>query len=372
MSFRHALDAASRASLLRRVRVFGSAQGPVMRLDGREVLNFSSNDYLGYAAHPEVREAAKRAIDDWGWGAGASRLVCGTLEPHAALERSVAEWLGEEDAVLFSSGAAANAGIVGVATGRGRAVLSDALNHASLIDACRLSGAETVVLPHADPEALRGADRRGALYVTDTVFSMDGDVAPLAELRDAAREAVFAVDEAHATGVLGPGGRGVAALLGVRCDLRMITLSKALGGAGALVAGSRDACDALRNFARSLMFTTAPPAAVAAAALAALRLVQTRPGDRERLQANTRRLRDGLRSAGLVALGDARVPIGPVLFPANDDALAAAAFLLERGLFVHPIRPPAATPRLRITVTAAHTPQQIDRLLDALASLPKP
>ncbi|KAF0239880.1 MAG: 8-amino-7-oxononanoate, partial [Planctomycetota bacterium] len=280
--FRDRLDDAARQDRLRSIRVFDAPQGPVLRLDGREVANFSSNDYLGYANHPEVREAAKRAVDEFGWGAGASRLVCGTQRPHAALERAVAEWLGEDDAVLFASGASANAGMIGAAVGRGDAVLSDEMNHASLIDACRTSGAAVVVLPHADPESLQKAlatlpGRR--LYVTDTVFSMDGDVAPVAAMAKAAQGALFAVDEAHATGVLGPGGRGVSADEGVRPDFRMLTLSKSLGGVGALVAGSRDACDLLRNFARSLMFTTGLPAAAAAAALAALGLVQKRPED---------------------------------------------------------------------------------------------
>ncbi len=348
----------------------------MIRLDGREVLNFCSNDYLGYAAHPAVRAAAKDAIDAWGWGTGASRLVCGTQAPHVELERAVAEWLGEEDAVLFPSGAAANAGIVGAAARRGDTVLSDALNHASIIDACRASDAAVVVLPHASPGALAAAlpaARGRPLYITDSVFSMDGAVAPLAALLRAAHPAVTAVDEAHATGVLGPDGRGACADAGVRPDFRMLTLSKALGSAGAVVAASKDACDLLRTFARSLMFTTGLPAAAAAAALAALRLVQSRPADRERLGDNTRRLRAGLAAAGIPAPGDPRIPIVPVPVGSNADAVAAGEFLLRRGVFVHPIRPPAVpagTARLRITVTAAHTPAQVDSLLDALSSLP--
>ncbi len=350
--------------------MFDGPQGPVLRFEGREVVNFSSNDYLGYANHPVVREAAKRAVDEYGWGTGASRLVSGTQRPHAVLERAVAEWLGEEDAVMFPSGAAANAGMIGAAVGRGDAVLSDEMNHASIIDACRASGADVIVLPHSDAEALEKAlatagGRR--LYVTDTVFSMDGDVAPVAALARAANGALFAVDEAHATGVLGPGGRGVCAEAGVRPDFRMLTLSKSLGGVGALVAGSRDACDLLRNFSRSLMFTTGLPAA--AAALAALHLVQTRPEDRARLAENAKRLRDGLGHVGLDTHGDPRVPILPVVLGENAAVASTSDFLLERGFFVHPIRPPAVpagTARLRITVTAAHTPAQVNGLLDAL------
>lgn len=371
-SFRDALEDAAREDRLRSIRVFASAQGPLMRLDGRDVLNFSSNDYLGYAAHPCVREAAKRAIDAFGWGAGASRLVCGTQTPHAELERRLAEWLGEEDAVLFPSGASANMGMIGAVVRRGDTVVGDEMNHASLIDACRLSGAAFIRVPHGDAEAvarsLVTATGR-TLFVTDTVFSMDGDVAPLASFAAAARGALFAADEAHATGVLGPGGRGACAEAGVRPDLRMVTLSKALGGVGALVAGPRDACDVLRNFARSLMFTTGLPAAAAAAALEALRLVQTRPEDRERLASNAKRLRAGLAQIGYDPIGDPRVPILPVVLGENDAALATSEFLLEKGLFVHPIRPPAVprgTARLRITVTAAHRPEEIDRLLDGM------
>lgn len=343
-----------------------------MRLEGRDVLNFSSNDYLGYASHPSVREAAKRAIDAFGWGAGASRLVCGTQTPHAALERGIAEWLEEEDAVLFSSGASANMGMIGAVVRRGDTVVGDEMNHASLIDACRLSGAAFVRVPHADADAvarsLVTATGR-TLFVTDTVFSMDGDVAPLAALAAAARGALFAADEAHAGGILGPCGRGACAAAGVRPDLRMVTLSKAFGGVGALVAGTRDACDFLRNFARSLMFTTGLPAAAAAAALEALRLVRTRPEDRERLAANAGRLRAGLAQIGYDPIGDPRVPILPVVLGENEAAVATSSFLLEKGLFVHPIRPPAVprgTARLRITVTAAHRPDEVDRLLDAL------
>lgn len=370
--FRERLDDAARQSRLRSIRVFEGPQGPVLRLDGREVVNFSSNDYLGYANHPVVREAAKRAVDEYGWGTGASRLVSGTQRPHATLERAVADWLGEEDAVMFPSGAAANAGMIGATVGRGDAVLSDEMNHASIIDACRSSGAAVIVLPHSDPEALEKALATAAgrrLYVTDTIFSMDGDVAPVAALATAARGALFAVDEAHATGVLGPGGRGVCAEAGIRPDFRMLTLSKSLGGVGALVAGSKDACDLLRNFACSLMFTTGLPAAAAAAALAALHLVQTRPEDRVRLAENAKRLRDGLGHVGFDAHGDPRVPILPVVLGENAAVASTSDFLLERGFFVHPIRPPAVpqgTARLRITVTAAHTSSQIDGLLDAL------
>ncbi|MCE9584891.1 MAG: 8-amino-7-oxononanoate synthase [Planctomycetes bacterium] len=370
--FHDQLDDAARQNRLRKIRVFEGPQGPVMRLDGREVLNFSSNDYLGYANHPEVREAAKKAIDEYGWGAGASRLVCGTQGPHAVLEREIATWLDAEDAVLFPSGAAANAGLIGAVVGRGDCVLSDEHNHASIVDGCRASGASVLVFPHADAESLEkllvtAQGRR--LVITDTVFSMDGDIAPVAALAAAAKGALFAVDEAHATGVIGPGGRGVCAEAGVKPSFRMVTLSKSFGGFGALVAGSREACDMLRNFARSLMFTTGIPAAAAAAALAALRLIQNRPEDRERLAATARRLRTGLAQVGYDVAGDPRIPIAPVLIGENYAALATSEFLLSRGIFVHPIRPPAVpagTARLRITVTASHTPAQVDRLLDAL------
>lgn len=330
---------------------------------GQAVVSFAGNDYLGLSQHPEVVAAAHAALDDYGAGAGAARLVVGSRPVHSELERALAEWKGASRAVLFPTGFAANLGVLSAVGGRGVRIVSDELNHASIIDGCRLSRAEIAVYRHGDADhaaaLLKGADR--AVVVTDAVFSMDGDVAPLAGLAQACRRtgALLVVDEAHA--VLEDG------LSGVDCSgvdvLRVGTLSKTLGALGGFVAASASWCDLLVNRARPYIFTTASTPADAAAALAALRIVQSQEGDR--LKARLRRHVDA------VAPGHPS-PIVPVVTGSEQSAVAAAGALLDLGLLVPAIRPPTVpvgTSRLRVALSAAHTEDQVARLLDGLASI---
>jgi 8-amino-7-oxononanoate synthase len=361
--------------LWRYVEPLGSAQGPVVHIGGEPLVNFASNDYLGLASAPGVRAAAASALELYGVGAGASRLVVGDTTLHQRLERRLAAFEGTEAALLFNSGYAANTGIIPALVGPGDAVFSDALNHASLVDGCRLSRARVVVYPHNDVEALAQAlastPARRRLVVTDTLFSMDGDWAPLRELVDVCRAhgAALMVDEAHATGVLGARGTGLCEELGVAAhvDLRMGTLSKALGAMGAYVATSRAVADLLLNRARPFIFSTALPAAVCAAAEAAVDIVEYDVALRERLWRNIRRFAAGLRVLGLPA--EPRGAIFPVILGEPEHALAAARRCRDRGLLVKAIRPPTVpegTSRLRFCLSAAHTEGHIDLALDVL------
>jgi len=375
------LAAISANGLLRSLEPLRSKPGAEVELDsGARLVNFSSNDYLGLASHPALREALRDGASRWGSGAGASRLVCGDYLPHHALEEELARFEGTEAAVLFNTGYAANCGTMPAFAGPEDVVLSDALNHASLVDGCRLSRARTEVYPHRDVAALEAAVRRArqhgarrVLVVTDTVFSMDGDVAPLAAIADVCDRhgALLVVDEAHATGVLGPRGAGLVAQLGLgnRVDVRIGTLSKSAGLFGAYVAATRACCDLLLNRARSLIFSTALPPAFVHAALVSIRILSGPQGDelRARLRRNVERFAVGLRALGLRTEG--ATPIFPVVLGAPEAALAAAAQLRKRGLLVKPIRPPtvpAGSSRLRIAVTAAHTDAHLDLLLSAL------
>jgi 8-amino-7-oxononanoate synthase len=350
--------------LRRRLRLIDGPQGPEVLLDGQPVLLLCSNNYLGLADHPRLRRAAADAALALGTSAGASRLISGTMSIHAALEARLAEFEGTEAALLFGSGYLANTGSIAALARRGEVVFSDELNHASIIDGCRLAGAETFVYRHADTEhlewGLRRAAGRGALIVTDGVFSMDGDVAPLAELAALARghDCRLLVDEAHATGCLGPGGRGSVAAAGLSGEIDVIvgTLGKALGGYGAYVCGSKQLVDFLVNTARPFIFSTAPPPPAVAAAAAALDLLAESPKRVERLRANAAALREGLRAEGLEPIG-AETQIVPLVIGEADDTMALCERLLEQGVFAQAIRPPTVPPgtcRLRLTVMATH------------------
>ena len=357
------LEELESSGLRRRLRLVDGPQAPTVLLDGQPVLLLCSNNYLGLADHPRLRRAAADAALSLGTSAGASRLLSGSMSIHFELEERLAAFKGTEAALLFGSGYLANTGTIAALARQGEVVCSDELNHASIIDGCRLAGAETFVYRHADAEHLEWGLRRAAgasLIVTDGVFSMDGDVAPLSELSDLARRhrCRLMVDEAHATGCLGPGGRGSVAAAGLTDEVDVIvgTLGKALGGYGAYVCGSDELIDFLVNSARPCIFSTAPPPPAVAASSAALELLQERPKRVEKLRANAAALRSGLLEQGLEPAGS-ETQIVPLVIGEADDAMALCERLLEDGLFAQAIRPPTVPPgtcRLRLTVMATH------------------
>jgi 8-amino-7-oxononanoate synthase len=351
--------------LYRRMRMISGPQGPRVVLDGKPVLLLCSNNYLGLADHPRVREAAADAAMRWGVGAGASRLVSGTMTVHRRLEERLAEFKRAEAALLFGSGYLANVGVVTTLAGEGEVVFSDELNHASIIDGCRLARAETFVYRHADVEhlawGLRQAEGRGALIVTDSVFSMDGDVAPLAEIVELARRhgARVAVDEAHGTGCLGPGGRGAVAEAGVEDEVDVLigTLSKALGAYGAFVVCDQEMSQLLVNSARPFIFSTAPPPPAVAGALAALELLAAQPQRVDKLQANADVLREELARERFEVAGST-THIVPLVIGDARQAMRICELAIERGVFAQAIRPPTVpegTSRLRLAVMASHS-----------------
>jgi 8-amino-7-oxononanoate synthase len=373
------LAALDDAGLRRHLRPVEDGPGPEVEVEGRRVLLLSSNDYLGLAAHPALRAAAHAAIERYGCGTGSSRLIAGDTALHAEVETKLARLKRTEAALVFSTGYHANLGTIGALVGRGDDVYSDALNHASIIDGCRLSRATVHVYPHRDLEALEAllsatppGGRR--LIVTDSVFSMDGDRAPLDGLVALADQyhSHLMLDEAHATGICGPGGAGLAAAAGLTdaIAVHMGTLGKALGAMGAYVAGSRVLIELLANRARTFVYTTALTPAAVAAAGAALDLLAAEPERREALAANVEHLRTGLRALGFRVGGDTHIL--PVMISDNTRALAFADALFRRGVLVQAIRPPtvpAGTARLRVTPMATHTRAQLDRALDAFAEV---
>jgi len=376
----HELLALESAGLRRRLTTRGGPQASRVVIDGRELVNFGSNDYLAIAADPRLATAAAEAARREGAGSGASPLITGHGQAHQQLERRLAEFEGTEAALVFSSGFAANVGTVAALAGPGDAVFADRKNHASLLDGCRMSRADVRVYPHGDwrrlDELLSKADGyRRRLIVTDSLFSMDGDLAPLVELADVAQrhDAMLLVDEAHATGVFGPNGRGVVEYLGVddRIDVRIGTLSKALGSAGGFVAGSRPLIDWLVNRARPYIYSTAPPPGTAAAAVAALDIVRGEPHRGRELLARAARLRNELAKQGWNT-GKSASQIIPLIVGQPDRASRLAAALLDHGLFVPAIRPPTVPKGeacLRISLTAGHTDEIIGMLLKTLAEI---
>jgi glycine C-acetyltransferase/8-amino-7-oxononanoate synthase len=355
--------------LYRRMRMISGPQGPRVLLDGRPVLLLCSNNYLGLADHPRVREAAAEAAMRYGAGAGASRLVSGNMRIHRRLEERLADFKGYESALLFGSGFLANTGVIQALAKPGEVVFSDALNHASIVDGCRLAGAETFVYDHADMDhlawGLREAEGRGSLIVTDGVFSMDGDVAPLTEIVELARrfDARVMVDDAHGTGTTGPDGRGSVAAAGLEDEVDVLvgTLGKALGSYGAFVCCDSAMAKYLVNTARTLIFSTALAPPQVAAAMAALELLREEPRRVERVQRNSRILRDALGEHGLPTVGG-DTPVVPVIVGDADAAVAASERALERGVFAQAIRPPTVpvgSSRLRLTVMASHTKSEL-------------
>lgn len=365
--------------LQRSLRGVDGPQDARVVIDGRPVLSLCSNNYLGLANHPEVIEAAVEAARAYGVGSGASRLISGSMRVHDDLEARLAAFKGADASLLFTSGYHANLGVIASLVGDGDAVFSDALNHASLIDGCRLSRAAVHVYPHADIGALAarlGVVRaRRRLIVTDSLFSMDGDAAPLGDLCDLAErhDAMVMVDEAHATGVIGPRGAGLVEALGLerRVTVQMGTLGKALGAFGAYIAGSRALVDLLINRARTFIFTTALPPPVVGAAAAALTIVEREPERRAALRRNAARLRQGLRALGYDVRGGDTSHILPVMVGDADATMTLSAELLEHGVFAHGIRPPTVpdrTARIRATVMATHTDADIDTAVAAFGA----
>ncbi|WP_271410316.1 8-amino-7-oxononanoate synthase [Pseudomonas sp. Q1-7] len=370
--------AARHADNLHRQRpLLESPQGPVVVVDGRPMLAFCSNDYLGLANHPEVVRALRDGAQTWGSGGGASHLVIGHSGPHHDLELALAEFTGRPRALLFSTGYMANLGAVTALLGKGDTVLEDRLNHASLLDAGLLSGARFSRYLHNDVDSLASRLEKAegnTLVVTDGVFSMDGDLADLPALCAAAkaRGAWVMVDDAHGFGPLGATGGGIVEHFGLGQDdvpVLVGTLGKAFGTAGAFVAGSEELIETLIQFARPYIYTTSQPPAVACATLKSLELLQRESWRREHLNALIRRFRAGAAEIGLTLM-DSPTPIQPILIGDSARALKLSALLRERGILVGAIRPPtvpAGSARLRVTFSAAHSEEQLESLLSALA-----
>jgi glycine C-acetyltransferase/8-amino-7-oxononanoate synthase len=365
--------------LHRRTRLVSGPQGPHVLVDGKPVLLLCSNNYLGLADHPRVRDAAADAAKRWGVGAGASRLVSGTMTIHRRLEERLAAFKRRESTLLFGSGYLANAGTIAALARPGDVIFSDELNHASIIDGCRLSRADVFVYDHCDAEHLQWgiahAEGRGALIVTDSVFSMDGDVAPLPEIVELAQRYGLrtVVDEAHGTGALGPGGRGALAEAGIEDQVDVIvgTLGKALGGYGAFVACDQSMSDYLVNAARTFIFSTALPPPAVAGALAALDLLQERPRLVQKLAANAAALRSALELEGF-AVGNSRTQIIPLVIGDADRAMRICEGALARGVYAQAIRPPTVPPmtsRLRLAVMATHHEQELRAAARTLAAV---
>jgi 8-amino-7-oxononanoate synthase len=367
-----------RLGLGRRLRLVSGPQGPRVRIDGKSVLLLCSNNYLGLADHPRVRESAAEAAMRWGVGAGASRLVSGTMTVHRRLEERLAAFEGSEACVLFGSGYLANLGVIGALAGPGDTIFSDELNHASIVDGCRASRAETIVYRHLDSDHLQRClhEHRGAgrgVIVTDSVFSMDGDVAPLEKIVELARayDARVVVDEAHATGALGDGGRGAVAEAGLqdKIDVLVGTLGKALGSYGAYACASEQMVRYLINTARPLIFSTAPSPPSVAGALAALELLETQPEQVAQLHEGARALREALAQEGFAVRGN-EMHIVPLVVGDSEAAMRLCQGALERGVFAQAIRPPTVaqdTSRLRLAVMASHSTNELRRAAKALA-----
>jgi 8-amino-7-oxononanoate synthase len=370
------LQSLNQQSLYRRRRVVESPQSVLMQLDGRQVVNFCSNDYLGLANHPEVIAAFKRGVDQYGVGSGSAHLICGHSHAHHALEDELAAFTGRERALLFSTGYMANLGVISALVGRGDSVLEDRLNHASLLDGGLLSAARFQRYQHNQLDDLQvrlAASKGKALIVSDGVFSMDGDLALLPDLANLAEQhgAGLLIDDAHGFGVLGANGGGVVEHFGLsqqQVPILMGTLGKAFGTFGAFIAGSDALIEYLIQKARTYVFTTAMPAAVAEATRVSLRLLQQEAWRRQHLQALISRFRAGAEQQGL-QLMDSATAIQPIILGDSETALLASERLLAQGFWVSAIRPPtvpAGTARLRITFSSLHTEQQVDALLEAL------
>jgi len=372
--FLEKLEILKKENLLRYITDRDSEQGPVIVISGKEYINFASNDYLGLAGHTYIKEKAKNAIDFYGFGAGASRLLGGGCALHKELEERTALFKCTEASLVFNSGYAANAGILPSIADKDFTIFSDELNHASIIDGCRLSGAKLYIYRHKDlshlGELLEKGSSEKKLVVTDTVFSMGGDIAPLKGIYEICgnNDALLYIDDAHGTGVLG-NGKGALSHFQIRPEpwiIQMGTFSKALGSYGAFVAGSSAVIQWILNTARSFVFSTALPPCIVAGSLAGLELVERDSGPLLKLRSNREKLANGLSALGFDIMGS-ETPIIPIKTGTIKDTLRISRRLFEKGIYAPAIRPPTVkTPRIRITVTAAHTDEEIERLIEGL------
>lgn len=361
-------------NLFTELPVLGSEQKNRVVLNGKEVIIMCTNNYLGFANHKRLREAAKKAIDTWGFGAGAVRQIAGTMEIHIQLEEMLAEYKHTQAALVFVAGIAANRGTIQALMGEEDAIISDELNHGSIIDGVRLTKSKRFVYPHLDMEGLKkvlveAKNARRQLIVTDGVFSMDGDIAPLDRIVELAEkyDAMVMVDDAHGDGVLGKDGRGIVDHFGLegRVDIDMGTLSKAFGSLGGYIAGRKDLRDYLINTARSFIFTTAHPPSVAAATMEAIRMIQDEPEHLQQLWENTRYFKKAMIDLGF-DIGCSQTPITPVMAGESKEAMELSRQLFEEGLFAKPIVFPLVAKdkaRVRINVTAQHTREDLDEAI---------
>ena len=369
-----------KSGLNREMKVVGNAQDTHIEIEGKTFLSFCSNNYLGLANHPSVIKAVKDAVVEYGWGAGASRLVSGNMSLHESLEDEISRFKGKEAALVFPTGYMANLGAISSLVSNGDLVICDKLNHASIIDGCRLSGADFRVYAHCDMVKLENILRKSSKYnrkliVTDSVFSMDGDLAPLPDIVRIAgkHKAMVMVDEAHGTGIFGENGRGVVEHFNLNKEVYIVmgTLSKAIGSLGGYVCGDTDLINYLRNKARSFMYTTALPPAVCAASIAGIKLIQNDPSLRELLWHNVRFIKEKLKSLNLSIISS-ESPIIPILIGDSQKAVDMSNFLYKKGLLIPAIRPPtvpANSSRLRMTVMSTHTKEDLERLLEVLSEV---
>jgi 8-amino-7-oxononanoate synthase len=364
-------------SLFRDIKDRASPQGPKVKIGGREYINFSSNDYLGLANHPYIIDKVKRTLDEYGYGSAASRLLSGGSNLHKELEGKIARFKDTESALVFNSGYAANTGIIPAITDKDDMIFSDELNHASIIDGCRLSKAKTLIYRHKDlshlDNLIKKEDAKKKIVITDTIFSMNGDIAPLNEICDVCNthNALLYIDDAHGTGVLG-NGRGALPHFKIKSEpwiIQMGTFSKAFGSYGAFVAGSKDAVEWILNTARSFVFSTALPSCVIAASIAALELIEDDSVLIKRLWANRNKVAGYIKDINF-NIEESETPIIPLKTRTVKNTLRISQHLYEKGICAPAIRPPTvADPRIRITLTAAHTDEDIDRLIEALREM---
>lgn len=372
------LEYLKKQGLYRKLKVIKSTTGRKVNILQKEFINFASNDYLGLTQHPKVKEAAKRAIEKYGTGSTASRLLAGSFDIHQQLEKKIAEFKGTQSALVFSSGYAANLGIISSILNKDDVIIIDKLNHASIIDGCRLSKAKLQVYPHNDMFTLeriliKSKHYRKRLIITETIFSMDGDLALLPEIVNLAKKhnALIMIDEAHATGVLGKNGRGAVEYFGLGCtdiDIQMGTFSKALGSMGGFVSGDKCLIEYLKNKARSFIYSTSLAPAVIAASLSAIEVIQTEPSLREKLLENTTYLRAKLNELGYDTM-KSQTQIIPILVGDSKQTVKISGSLYEKGLFIPGIRPPTVPKnkaRLRINLMAIHSKQDLDLVIEAL------